>query len=1342
MSVLLGCSCGPQLVRASSSGGSLGPADRDTVAPMLASQGGDAFSAAVPMDRLQAMVREEELPDRMAGSALLADISGFTPLTEALTRHYGGRRGAEELAVHLNTLYGALIEQVDHFGGSVIGFSGDAITCWFGAEGGNATPSIEDPAHRAAAAAGAMMTRLGELPTIEVDDGSSVSFGVRIGVASGAVRRFVVGDPTIQRLDVLAGATVSRMAAAEHAAGVGEIVVDRETAHAIGPFRDERRSAEQETGPFTVLSAVPAVASRPWPRIEPGAIARETLRQWLLPLVWRRLALGHGEVLTELRQTIALFLRFDGLEYDVDDVAGDRLDSYIRWVQEVLARYEASLLDITVGDKGSYLYACFGAPIAHEDEYRRAASAALELRDTPKRLDFVRRTHIGISRGVMRAGTVGNATRRTYAVLGDEVNLAARLMQLAGDGQIIVSGRVREASGEHFAFEALPAIAVKGKAAPVSAYQLTGPGSGRAPGRHVAFVGRGRERDVIAGSLQRLLAGERSIIVLEGEPGLGKSRLVQDLRERADESGVVVHTGYGDAVGRSTLFLAWRPIFRGILGLDDERVPASHVEHVLDAIADLTGNREDRARAPLLSAVVSVAIADNDVTMPLTGQLRAEARLDLLVRLLEGLARRTPIAIVLEDAHWLDTASWTLLQRVARRQDPILFAVVSRPFDEGRPAELEELTADPATHHIELGPLVPDEIGAIVRQRLGVTSLPESVAELIVHRAEGNPFFAEEIALGLRDSGVVSVSGSECRLIASPQELERLDVPDTVEGVITGRIDGLSPTQKFTIMVASVIGRTFPYRALEEILPVREQVLRLHDDLDVLSLRDLTPLLTVDPELTYIFKHVITQEVAYNTMPFRQRGQLHRAVGEWYERTYAENLAPHFAVLAQHWQRTLEVTPEADDAVDRAIRYAEKAGEQALRNNAHVEAAGHFRHVIDVVRGRESERKLARHELSAQTMLGYALMNQRGYGDPDVESAYRRAWELTGHTGVARSAELGPILYGILSYYASRGEYDSAAEVAGEIVQLGTQLENPQVLLIGHNAMGLTAILRGDPASGRDHTEKSYALADVHQDQAFMLRYGGDFRGYPRAWLSTAECLLGFPDRALSTFERALEVTQEHPYTYGFMLTFGVVPILRMDLDETAIRAQELSDIAGRYGFPLLMLVANIHRGWALAQRERSAEGVELIAGSIPVIRMIKLDSFLPMYLGLLADAQLATHGVDDALATLGDAKGFVDTSGGSFFEAELERLTGEALLAKGASTDAEARFRAAAEIARAQGARWFELRATLSFHRAASGTDREEAAGRLAQLLTGFTEGFETVDLRAARAALERVNR
>ena len=897
----------------------------------------DRLDVYIPMDRRVALARAETLADRTLGAALFADVSGFTPLTEAVAHELGPQRGAEELTRQLDRIYGTIIDEVHRYGGSVIGFSGDAITCWFNADDGR----------RATACALLTQRAIAPQATLRTPGGKVFRITIKVAVIAGPARRFVVGHPAIQLLDVLAGAILDRLAAAEHQAQQGEVVVSAKT---LEPFADQvviRDWRLDSTGERVAVihDLKHAIPPAPWP--VGIAVSSDIARDWVLAPVYDRLQSGQGQFLAELRPAAALFLKFSGIDYDRDDDAGKKLDAYIRWVQGVVVRYEGTLLQLTMGDKGSYLYIVYGAPIAHEDDAARAASAALELRTPPAELRFIQDIRIGLSRGQMRVGDYGAATQRAYAVLGNDANLAARLMMKALPGQILVTERVAQAIQADFGIREIEELLVlKGVSQPLKVFTIGVRGSEQAvrtPRRRslIAMVGRAEERAALATQLESLLNRRGGSVIIEGEAGMGKSRLVADLLEQAQASAVRILIGEADAIEKSTPYHAWRPIFTRLFNLDpslddsDGDGRGMWQTHVLTRLEEIDA---DLLRlAPLLNAVLPVDLPENELTVQMAGEVRAANTHQLLVSLLNRVAQSAPLLLVLDDGHWLDSASWALARLVSRDVQPVLFVLATRPLPEPPPAEYIYLIQTAGAEVIQLGTLAPIDVDRLICQRLGVRGLPQPVADLIHQKAEGHPFFSEELAYALRDTGLIQIVDGECRLAPGVRDLAALDFPDTIQGVITSRIDHLAPQQQLALKVASVIGRIFAYQTLRDIHPVESDKPLLRDALNILQRLDITPLETPEPDLTYIFKHIITQEVAYNLMTFSQRRSLHRVVAEWCERAYAADLSPFYPYLAYHWRRTLDDQQTDRDLAMRAIDYLERAAEQARLNYANQE---------------------------------------------------------------------------------------------------------------------------------------------------------------------------------------------------------------------------------------------------------------------------------------------------------------------------------------------------------------------------------------------------------------------
>jgi predicted ATPase/class 3 adenylate cyclase len=896
----------------------------------------ESKSVYIPMDRCQAIVKGTDLPNRTYGAALFADISGFTPLTEALLKAYGPRRGPEELTQQLNRIFDALVAEVHHYGGSVIALNGDAITCWLDGDDGL----------RAIACGLAMQQTMNQFAALKIPTRGTVSLAMKAAVATGSVRRFLVGDPQIQYIDVLAGATLDRMATAEHQAKKGEVVVGSEVMVHIGDqvelaeWRHEPETGER-LGVVSRLSPQAPVQATPWPAFSPEILTETQMRPWLLPPVYERLQAGKGEFLAELRPAVVLFLSFGGIDYDRDETAGAKLDAYIRWVQTVLARYEGYLLQLTVGDKGSYVYTAFGAPIAHEDDAMRAVSAALELRTPPTTLNFIDKVQIGISQGQIYTGAYGGTMRRTYGVMGDDVNLAARLMQAAAPEQVLVSHTAKQATADTFTWENLPPLKVKGKAEPVSVFSLGGVKERRAihlqePNYVLPMVGREAELALIEQKLAQVLAGHGQVIGITAEAGMGKSRLVAEVIHIANGRQMVGYGGECQSYGTNISYLVWQAIWRDFFGLDPAREApeqVSELERQLKLIDPALAQR-----LPLLGTALNLSIPDNDLTRSFDAKLRKASLEALLVDCLRAQAKKMPLLLILEDCHWLDPLSHDLLEEIGRTMVdlPVLLVLAYRP------PELQRLQAVRVSQlayftEIRLADFTPQEAERLItlklRQFFGAqTEILHEFVEYIIARAQGNPFYIEELLNYLQDQGF-DPSNSEA--------LAGLDLPTSLYSLILSRIDRLNESQKSMVKVASIIGRLFKAAWLWGVYPELGEPAGIKADLEALSHLDLTPLDTPEPELTYLFKHVITQEVAYESLPYATRATLHEQLAWFIERAYSQTIEQYVDLLAFHYERSQNEAKKRE--------YLRKAGEAAQANYANEAAISYYQRVLPLL---------------------------------------------------------------------------------------------------------------------------------------------------------------------------------------------------------------------------------------------------------------------------------------------------------------------------------------------------------------------------------------------------------
>ena len=913
----------------------------ETLAGMLPS-----LARYLSQDRRNALALGVELPERTSGAALFADIAGFSELGKQLSGEGGAWGGSEALATRVDAVCEALNTHVERFGGSVVNFAGDALGCWFDDASGAS-------ALRALACANAMQEAMRGF------DGMAL----KVAVACGNVRRMIVGDAAIQLLEAVGGATIERLGSAERAARPGEVIVDPSTAKTLGSalaVREWREAAGQGFAvgePAAHFAWPPTHAEAPLPSIDAAM-----LRPWLLPAVYEREQAGYGTYLAELRHVVALFVRLAGIDYDDDPQAGDKLDRAVRCVQGVAAHHGGALLQLTLGDKGGYAYVAFGAPWAHEDDALRAVRAARDLVAALREFDFLQPTSIGMSAGPTRAGAYGARSRATYGALGDDVNLAARLMAVAAPGEIVVSDALRRALAPNYALRRLNAVRVKGQSEPVTAHAVTG-GEGRSraarlPERRygMTMVGRHRELALAEKTLLRALEGQAQVIAITGDAGIGKSRLLAELLQYAQRHGFRVVTGRCEATGQHSPYLAWRPVWRNLLGAGEGGDPLS----LREAVGLLV-----RARVPAVPALaplLGISIEDSEFTRSLSPQDRANVLTAVLEEALASLAEHEPLLIAIEDLHWIDPASLELLEKLVRgaSQLRVVFVCAHRPSEcaGDAPSRAETLIA---CTRIALQALAPPEVSQLVADKLAIwepgssEALAQAVAERLNVQAEGNPFYIEELLNHLRERHVGLHEWAD-------DAARQAELPPSLESLILARIDRLSESQRATLKTASVIGWQFRvdwlhgcYRALGELGEVKAELAELEQ-------LDITLQCAPEPELAYVFKHVVTREVTYESLPRATRLQLHGQFARYIETL---DTRQHLDLLVHHYGLS--------DDLGKQREYLRRAAESAQAEFANEIALAYWERLLPLM---HDERERAHIELQSGQLLTILARNE------------------------------------------------------------------------------------------------------------------------------------------------------------------------------------------------------------------------------------------------------------------------------------------------------------------------------------------------------------------------------
>lgn len=916
---------------------------------------------------------EQPAAERFPAAVGFADISGFTALAEKLAQQ--SRSGVEQLRDVLDRCFGRLVELVTAHGGEVLKFAGDAVLALWpaGPDGGLAAA-----ARRAAECALAAQRSLDGL---EADPG--IRLRLRLGVGVGEVWSARVGGVEGRWESLVAGEPLQEAAAAERRAQPGETVLSAGAAALLGGLATGQPLPEG----FLLLRGIHGepLPHRPMPVPALPAVAEAALRAYVPRAVQARIDAGQTDWLGEFRNATALFCDVRGLDPAAPG-ALDRVQEATRCLQAAVYRFGGSVVQYLVDDKGTVLVAGWGLALhTHEDDASRAVLAALALQAGLRDLGL--EATLGIATGRVFTGTRGGPSRLEHAMIGNTVNLAARLMQAAGG--ILCDQATRAAARRRVLFETLAPIRVKGRASPVAVFRPVGERR-RSSGRP-ELLGRHSEKEALAACLRRLEDhGEGGVVVIEGEPGLGKSRLILDFLEHAQGSPVRSLTGSGDALERSTHYFAWRSLFGRILGFAGPGEPRERLQLLLE-----TAPPELRTRSALIGALFSIDMPGERFPL-MTAENRAEMTRDLLVHILRKSVERTaPMVLVLEDAHWLDSASWALADAVRRQVPRVLLVLATRPLsDEERSPECRRLLEDPATLRLRLETLSPEDSLALVGQRLDADSIPQPLADFIHKRTEGHPFYIEELAYNLRDRGLIHVEDGICRLAAGG-DLVELETPNHIQGVIHGRIDRLTPQQQLTLKVASVTGRTFESETLCELHPLGTGPDELLGQLRAMVQHEiLRPVSGEGLVSSFTFKHALIQEVAYNLLPFAQRRQLHRALAERLERTRVDDPL-FYPLLADHWSKAEERA--------KSLEYLEKAGEETLRSGAYREASSFFQQLSSLAEGVE-----IRQQARWERKLGIAYEGLGRY--PESRQHYERSVELLGKpvpaTGWRLSREL------------------------------------------------------------------------------------------------------------------------------------------------------------------------------------------------------------------------------------------------------------------------------------------------------------------------------------------------
>ena len=1004
-------------------------------------------------------------------------------------------------------------------------------------------------------------------------------------------------------------------------------------------------------------------------------------------------------------------------------------------LREVLRHYQDAVAGVVTrygGHVAKYLgdgvLAYFGWPQAYEDQAERAVRAGLDTVDAVSALeprsDVALNARIGVATGQVVVGDlVGEAGREAGAVTGETPNLAARLQQLAEPDQVIIGATTHRLLGRALELADLGKHDLKGFPEPVPAWRVVGEGQmeSRFDASHglalTRFIGREQEIALLLERWQRAKDGEGQVVLLSGEAGIGKSRILQTFRENlAGEP----HTRLGYQCAPYFSNSALHPVIKQ-LEYACGYVTDEPAEAKLDKLEMLLAPSTDdlKSAMPILAAMLSIPFEQRYGPLRLTPQQQKERTLEALIELLWKLSVGQPVLFLFEDAHWIDptTQEW-LDQAVERIQDARVLMVLTH-----RPEYLPAWRSHGHITALALNRLSRRQCSKIVDYLAGGKVLPAEVLAQIVEKTDGVPLFLEELTKAVLESGLLVERVRDYEL-AGP--LPPLAIPVTLQDSLMARLDRLGAVKEVA-QIGAVIGREFSRPLISAVAPLSED--QLDAALDQLVASELAFRRGAPREALYIFKNALVQDAAYASLLKGRRRQLHAQIAATLKNqadTEPELLAHHYTEAGLN---------------EEALTHWQQAGEQAAQHSANAEAVAHLRRALTLLENMPTSPARDEREFKLLITLGPALMDSRGWADRGVRQTYERAQALCQD----RPTDMFMATWGLWMHHQSRAEHRHGATIADTLLTAARQAGDTELLLQAHHATWTTHLYTGRLSLARDHMNQGIALYDLeaHGHHAFLFA-GHDPGVCGFVQIAAALWLLGYPAQAIANCKHTLELAEllQHPPStaHGHSLMARVFSMMR-DLDATERHADAAIAFGRELGLPVYLLQGEILRGWVRIQHGDRHTGIAQMREALDGRQAMNHRSAGPHLAGLLAEANMKIGRFEEAFTLLDQALQLADETGDGYWYAELYRLQGELHLANDDADEAEAVFARSTEHARHQQAKSLELRTAMSIARLRREQGKTaEARDLLAPVYAWFTEGFDTPDLTDAKALLDEL--
>jgi TOMM system kinase/cyclase fusion protein len=1006
--------------------------------------------------------------------------------------------------------------------------------------------------------------------------------------------------------------------------------------------------------------------------------------------------------------------------------------AYQQTCAEVIQRFEGHIAQY-LGD-GLLVY--FGYPQAHEDDAQRAVRTGLGMMQAMAtlnhRLQQEKGVHlairVGIHTGLVIVGEVGGGSRQEQLALGETPNLAARLQGLAAPDTVVISPATFRLVRGYFTSQELGAHSLKGVAAPVQVYRMLGASTAQSrldiagPSGFTPLVGREAEVLLLLERWAHSQDGRGQVVLLSGEPGIGKSRLVEVLRERVISQGATRLVFRCSPYHQQSVLFPVIDHLQRFLHWDSIDAPEARLEALEQVLQ--TSRLPLEEVIPLFAALLSLPHPAHYPPLNLPPQRQRQQTHDALVAWLLEEAERQPVLAVWEDLHWADPSTLEFLGLVLDQVPTarMLTLLTCRPEFHPPWATLSPLT------QVTLTRLGRPQVEAMITSLTGGKALPAAVVEQVVAKTDGVPLFVEELVKMLLESGLVREEADHY-VLTGP--LPPLAIPATLHDSLMARLDRLSSVKEVA-QLGATLGRTFAYELLQAVSPLDEAT--LEQGLRQLVEAELVYQRGALPHATYMFKHALIQEAAYQSLLRSTRQQGHQRIAQVLESRFPASVETQPELVAQHYT--------AAGCHEQAVVYWQRAGQQASDRSANLEAISHCTTGIELLKSLPETPQHTQQAVTLYIALGAALQMTKGYGAPEVEHAYTQARALCQQVG--ETPELVPVLFGLWRFYGVRSQLHTARELGETLLRLAQRAHDPALAVIAHSALGATWLYLGALPAARQHVEEAIAHYTPDQRRALVFRMGQDPGVSCRTYAAVTLWLMGYPDQALAHINDAPTLAHElsHPFSLAWARCWAAfVSQFRRDVLAVHEQAEAAVALSTAQGFPLWAAHGTSLRGWARAMQGQGEEGMAQVRQGIAAVRATGAALFVPYYCTVLAEVCDHLGHTEDGLQALAEAYTLVEQQEERWWEAEVCRLRG-VLLRKHPGTpqaEAEAWLQRALDVARRQQAKSLELRAAMSLSRLwQQQGKRAEAHALLAPVYSWFTEGFDTADLQEARALLD----